>query len=165
MVKAIVLYNSHTGNTKKVAEKIAEGLGVESRDKKNIPDLQDFDLVALGSWVIMGRISFGGARYLRRIRKKLAGKKVALFFTSAGPDEDHWKKEDGSKPRKIKDVMFKQMERIVNKHGNVSILSERFYCKGYIKFGGQEDNIGHPTDEDLEKAKEFGGQLRQILET
>lgn len=163
MVKAVVLYNSRTGNTKKVAKKIAEGLGVESFDKKKIPDLQDFELVVLGSWVIMGRISFGGARYLRRIRKKLANKKVALFFTSAGPDEIHWKTEK-TVPRTIGELMFESMERIINQNQNVTVLQERFYCKGYIKFGGQEDNIGHPTDEELEQAKAFGEQLKGILE-
>ncbi|OLS32595.1 MAG: hypothetical protein HeimAB125_07280 [Candidatus Heimdallarchaeota archaeon AB_125] len=163
MVKAIVLYNSHTGNTEKVAKKIAEGLGVESFDKKNIPDLKDYDLVVLGSWVIMGRISFGGARYLRRIRRKLAGKKVALFFTSAGPDENHWKTENEA-PRKIKEIMFESMTKIVNKNQNVTILSERFYCTGVISmFGKVQDKEGHPTDEELELAKAFGEQLKDLL--
>ena len=61
--------------------------------------------------------------------------------------------------------MFESMERIVNKHSNVTILPERFYCKGYIKFGGQEENIGHPTDESLELAKEFGIKLKELLES
>ncbi len=51
MTKTIVLYNSHGGNTKKVAMKISEGLGVECKDYKNIPDLQEYDLLVLGSWV------------------------------------------------------------------------------------------------------------------
>ena len=163
MVKAVVLYNSRTSNTKKVAMKIAEGLGVESWDKKNIPDLKDYDLIVLGSWVIMGRISFGGARYLRKVRKKIAGKKVAFFFTSGGPDENHWKTENNN-PRKIKEIMFESMERIVNKHQNVTILPERFYCKGYIKSFGEEANIGHPTDEELEQARTFVEQLKGLLE-
>lgn len=165
MVKAIVLYNSRTGNTKKVAMKISEGLGVESRDKKNIPDLEDFDLIVLGSWVIMGRISFGGARYLRRVRRKnIAGKKIALFFTSAGPDENHWKTEN-KVPRKIKDIMFESMKKIVNKNQNVTILPERFYCTGAITIMGEvRDKAGHPTEEELEQAKAFGAQLKELLE-
>ncbi|MCG3258259.1 MAG: hypothetical protein H7644_00785 [Candidatus Heimdallarchaeota archaeon] len=164
MVKAIVLYNSRTGNTKKVALKIAEGLKVDSHDKRNIPDLKEYDLVVLGSWVIMGRISFGGARYLRKVRRKIAGKKIALFFTSAGPDEIHWKTEN-KVPKTIKEIMFESMERIVNKKQNVTILPERFYCTGAIRMFGQDrDKIGHPTYEELEQAKAFGEQLKELLE-
>lgn len=164
MAKAIVLYNSRSGNTRKVAMQIAEGLGVESRDKKNIPDLKDYDLVVLGSWVIMGRISFGGARYLRKVQRKIASKKIALFFTSAGPDEIHWKTEN-KVPRTIKEIMFESMEKIVNKKQNVTILPERFYCTGAIRmFGKDRDKIGHPTDEELEQAKAFGEQLKELIE-
>ena len=86
--KAIVLYNSRGGNTEKVAIKIAKELYTERYNNKNIPDLQNFDLIVLGSWIISGWISFTGARYLKKLhRKNIAGKKIALFFTSGAPDE------------------------------------------------------------------------------
>ncbi len=49
MGKAIVLYNSRGGNTEKIAKKIAEGLDAECYNNKHIPDLQNFDLIVLGS--------------------------------------------------------------------------------------------------------------------
>lgn len=165
MVKAIVLYNSRSGNTKKVALKIAEGLEVEFRDKRNIPDLIDYDLIVVGSWVIMGRISFGGARYLKKLhRKNIAGKEVALFFTSGAPDDIHPMTEK-KVPKKIKEVMFESMEKILTKKQQVTILPERFYCIGAIRiFGKEKENIGHPTDEELMQAKAFGEKLKKQLE-
>ncbi len=166
MVKAIVLYNSRSGNTEKVALKIAEGLGVECRNNKKIPDLKEYDLVVIGSWVIMGRISFAGARYLKKLkRKNIEDKKVALFFTSGGPDEIHPFTENKENPRKIKEVMFEKMEEILTKRSQVTILPERFYCKGAIRmFGEEKENVGHPTEEELTQAKEFGEQLKKQLE-
>lgn len=165
MVKAIVLYNSRSGNTKKVASKIAEGLEVEFRGKRNIPDLIDYDLIVVGSWVIMGHISFGGARYLKKLRRKnIAGKKVALFFTSGAPEDIHPMTEN-KVPKKIKEVMFESMEKILTKKQQVTILPERFYCKGAIRILGKEkENIGHPTEEELMQAKAFGEKLKKQLE-
>lgn len=105
--KVIAIYNSRTRNTKKVAMKIAEGLVAESYDYKHIPNLKDYDLVVVGSWVIMGRTSFAGARYLRRLQqRKLTGKKVAFFFTSGAPDEIHPFTENKETPKTIKELMF-----------------------------------------------------------
>jgi len=163
MVKAIVLYNSKGGNTKKVAEKIAEGLGTETKSNKELPDLTEYDLVVLGSWMIMGRISFAGSRYLRKLKRKgIEGKKVALFFTSGGPDENY-PFGDQTNPRKINEVMFEKMENIITKNKQVTIIPERFYCKGAIRMMGEiKDNEGYPTDEDLEQARLFGEKLKEL---
>ncbi|MHA1199324.1 MAG: flavodoxin family protein [Candidatus Heimdallarchaeaceae archaeon] len=165
MVKAIVLYNSKGGNTKKVAEKIAEGLEADISNNKNIPDLSEYDLVATGSWMIMGRISFAGARYLKKLKRKgIDGKKVALFFTSGGPEEPHWRTENQEKPKILKDIMFETMEKILTRNKQVKILPERYYCKGAVRMMGKvKENEGHPTDEDLERAREFGAQLKDQL--
>lgn len=165
MVKAIVLYNSRGGNTKKVAEKIAEGLGVGTKNNNNIPDLNDYDLVVVGSWMMMGRLSFAGSRYLKKLKKKgIEGKKVALFFTSGGPEEVHWRTENTEHPKKLKEIMFEKMEEILTRNKQVTILQERFYCKGAIRMGGEvKDNEGYPTEEDLERARLFGEQLKDKL--
>ncbi len=166
MVKAIIIYNSRGGNTKKVAMKLSEGLEAECKSHKNIPDLKDYDLLVLGSWMIMGMVSFAGARYLRKLRKKnIDGKKVALFFTSGAPDDIHPMTEN-KVPKKIHEVMFEKMERRVNKNNQVTILPERFYCKGAVrtmKHGAPKEPIGHPTEEELVQAKAFGEMLKEKL--
>ncbi|MHA1503525.1 MAG: flavodoxin family protein [Candidatus Heimdallarchaeota archaeon] len=130
MGKAIVIYNSRTGNTKKVAMKIAEGLGAESASLGKIPKLDDYNLIVVGSWVMMGRISFGGARLLRRLKMKgVDGKKIALFFTSGKPDEIHPFTKDSENPKTISEIMFTSMEKRLSGK-DVTILEERFYASG-----------------------------------
>jgi len=165
--KAIVLYNSRTGNTKKVAMKIAEGLGAECASLGKIPKLEEYDLIVVGSWVMMGRISFGGARLLRRIKLKgLQGKKIALFSTSGKPDEIHPFTEDSENPKTITEVMFTSMEKRLSGK-DATILEERFYSSGETRmFKNSEptDPIGHPDDKELAQALAFGEQLKKHLE-
>lgn len=145
--------------------KIAEGLETETKSNKELPDLTEYDLVVTGSWVIMGRISFAGARYLRKLKRKgIAGKKVALFFTSGGPEDDHPFSEDKENPKKIKEVMFEKMEAIISRNEDVTIFPERFYCMGAVRMMGKiKGNEGHPTDDDLEQARLFGVQLKELV--
>lgn len=166
MGKAIVIYNSRTGNTKKVADKIAEGLGADCASLGKIPKLEEYDLVVVGSWVMMGRISFGGARLLRRLKMKgIKGKKVALFFTSGKPEEIHPFTKDSENPKTIIEIMFSSMEeRLVSK--NVTILQERFFASGETRmFKNSEpmEPIGHPDAEELAQALAFGEQLKKQL--
>jgi flavodoxin len=167
MAKSVVLYNSKGGNTKKVAEKIAEGLEADIFDNKNIPDLSEYNLVVVGSWMMAGMISFGGSRYLKKLKKKgIEGKKIAMFYTGGEPEDVHWKdKEQGvENPRKLHEIMFEKMETILSKHKEVTILDERFYCKGAVRMGGDiKSNEGCPTEEDLEKAKQYGIKLKELL--
>jgi flavodoxin len=161
MLKTIVIYNSRGGNTKKVAEKIAEGLGVECFNQRNIPkNIEKYDFLILGTWPMMFKVRGAGRRYLKKLGKKnLEGKKVAFFFTSGGPDENLPNTEDN--PKKIKEMVFETMEELVNASGKVSILEDRFYSKGAIRMMGKiVDNEGHPTEEELNQAKEFGEMLK-----
>ncbi|MBD3190797.1 MAG: hypothetical protein GF308_09145 [Candidatus Heimdallarchaeota archaeon] len=167
MKKAIVLYNSRGGNTEKVAMKIAEGLGAECRNHRQIPDLKDYELIVVGSWMMMGRISFAGARLLRKIRRKaIAGKKFALFFTAGGPDEIHHATENTDEPKTYKEIMFESMEKRLSKDKQITILPERFYTLGTLRMPlfGVEENPGHPSEEELAQAKAFGEQLKKQLE-
>jgi flavodoxin len=163
MGKAVVLYNSRGGNTEKVAKQIAEGLGAECYNHKNIPNLASYELVVVGSWVMMGRISFAGARYLRKLqRKNIEGKKVALFFTSGAPEELNPMTKQKN-PRLIKDIMFDSMEKILTKNNPGAILQDRFYAKGatrIFKRGAPKEPIGHPSEEELAQARAFGELLR-----
>ncbi len=167
MQKAIVLYNSRTGNTEKVAMKIAEGLGAECQNNKNIPDLKDYQLIAVGTWVMVGKISPAGQRYLKKLhRKHITGKKVALFMTSGAPENVHPATEKTGKPKKIYEVTFEAMEQILTKKDKVVILAEKFHAVGasrIFKKGKVVDGFGHPAEEELAQAKAFGVKLKQQL--
>ena len=88
-MKVLVTYSSKTGNTKKLAEGIYEGLG--NMDKTILPmneatSLEEYDIVLAGYWVDKGGPNTEAAEYL----KKITGKKVGVFATLAfWPDSEH----------------------------------------------------------------------------
>ena len=88
-MKILVTYSSKTGNTKKLAEGIFDGLG--NVDKTILPmaeakDISEYDIVLAGYWVDKGGANTEAAEYLKAIK----GKKVGLFATLAfWPDSEH----------------------------------------------------------------------------
>ena len=87
-MKALVVYSSKTGNTKKVAEAI-HGVFQQGTDLYRVEDApspDNYDLIALGFWVDKGLPDAEALRYLNKIK----GKHVGLFMTlGAYPDSDH----------------------------------------------------------------------------
>lgn len=85
-MKVCIIYSSCTGNTRKVAEAMAETSGVPCFAVRNAPAPDDFDLLALGFWVRKGQPDARAQRYMERVR----GKHVFFFGTlGAWPDSDH----------------------------------------------------------------------------
>ena len=91
-MKAIVIYESLTGNTRKAAELIARDLelegistGVSSVTEINMQALSEADLVIIGSWV--DGLFFFGQKPGRSGRiasmPNLSGKKVVVYCTYA----------------------------------------------------------------------------------
>ena len=85
-MKVCIIYSSCTGNTRKVAEAMAETSGIPCFAVRNAPAPDDFDLLALGFWVRKGQPDARAQRYMERVR----GKHVFFFGTlGAWPDSDH----------------------------------------------------------------------------
>ncbi len=163
MKKSIVIYNSRGGNTKKVATSIAEGLGAEIVNSRKIPDLQDYDLIVLGTWIIAGQLSPRGKKFFSSLDSKVKGKKAVMFISSAGPNEQ----PKGGNPDDplIKETVFEQMGEILTEKGLV-IAKERLAIKGafrFFRFGPGAFEKGHPTEEELNEAKDFGTSLKKLL--
>jgi len=93
MAKALIVYYSRSGNTRKMAESIAEGIGkenvaVEVRDVKDVTpdDLLAFDAIVVGSPVYYGSMAAEIKKLFDdsiRIHGKLDGKIGAAFASSA----------------------------------------------------------------------------------
>lgn len=89
MKKILVTYSSKTGNTKKLAEGIFEGLG--EMDKTICPisevkALDSYDIILVGYWVDKGGPNSEAAEFLKTIQNK----KVGIFATLAfWPDSQH----------------------------------------------------------------------------
>lgn len=92
MAKALVCYYSKTGNTEKMAAKIAEELKVHGIDtdlrkveETSIEVLPDYDAIVLGSPVYYGSMAWPMKKFLDesvKFHRKLQGKVGAAFTSS-----------------------------------------------------------------------------------
>ena len=88
-MRTLVVYSSLTGNTKMIAEAVAEALApCDCCRVEEAPDASVYDFVAIGYWVDKGMPDTACQDYMGSVR----GKKVALFGTlGVDPSHDHAK--------------------------------------------------------------------------
>ncbi len=92
-MKGIVVYDTSSGNTKKIAETIAETLkesGVEADlfDIKNVKKLsvKDYDFLALGSPTKFGTMSFAMKFFLGKVKSEEWINKPFIAFDTENPE-------------------------------------------------------------------------------
>jgi len=87
-MKVLVAYKSSTGNTKKVAEAIYEGISAEKEIKRiaDVNDIGPYDLAFLG----FPTHGYGPDKKTKKVLGRLCtnGRKVALFVTHAAPESE-----------------------------------------------------------------------------
>ncbi len=163
-MKSLVIYSSKTGNTKMVAEAIAEVLpNVTLSAVENAPDYVDYDVIAIGFWVDKGMPNKEIIEYCKTVNNK----NVFLFGTlGAYPDSDHGK-----------ECMAKS-EALLNEEGQNNQVLGSFLCMGKVdpkilemmakmreaqkhhpmteeRKNRIEEAKKHPNEEDLTNAKNF----------
>lgn len=90
-MKALILYRTHYGNTRQVAEEIgrqleAAGYQAEASDLlRRLPGLSGFDLVLIGAPTRMARAGWRAMFTLRRLRRMGIGAKPLAVFDTYGP--------------------------------------------------------------------------------
>jgi len=153
IVKAFVVYDTKYGNTKLVAETIADGLkgvegmetaisDIEGLDLDNIPD---FDLVLIGSPNHMGGPVRGITKFIDELgRLDMAGKQAAVFDTYMGGD--------------FNKAVSKMDARIKQKAPSLRLISPGLS----IRVQGMKGPI---ADGELPKCREFGNKLAEQLKT
>lgn len=145
MKACLIIYHSRTGNTKKIAEAIEEGLKKENVivNLKSVEDARNQDLVNAQC------IGIGSPTYFRTMSSelkkvidesidvygKLEGKK-GFVFTSSGT------REDGEK-------CLRSLFEVLDCHG-IEVL-DRFLA------------VGEPNKEELERCVKFGKKLSAKL--
>ena len=134
-----VVYYSRGGNTRKVADTIADELWTIAKDVTQVETLPEDAFIFLGTGCY-------GAVLVKEIsdfidKNLMPGRKVALFTTSAFGSS----KGLAIMEKRLSDAGFN--------------IVGRFDCCG--EFLGE--NRGHPDDEDLEKARSFA-RSRVLLE-
>ena len=132
-----VAYISRSGNTKKVAEAIAEVAGVQALDAAT-SKVEEADLLFLGSAVYAANLDAHTKGFIDSLDPAKI-KEVVLFGTSAG----------GKKP-------IGMMKKALEKKG-VKVRELFFYCHGAFLFMSK----GRPNEKDLEDAKAFAKQQIQ----
>lgn len=87
-IKVLVTYFSQTGNTKKVAEAMYEGIAVdkEIRDMRELENLEGYDFIFFGFPVQQGCPAPEARSFLE---KHATGKRMALFCTQGAPKDSY----------------------------------------------------------------------------
>jgi flavodoxin len=87
-MKGLILYRSHYGNTRQVADSIAQEFTAQGNEavvqdvRQKLPDLQDLDFVMVGSPTRFGKPDGKAVKVLKELKKKgFTGKPVAVFDT------------------------------------------------------------------------------------
>ena len=164
-MKVLVTYMSKTGNTKKVAEALCEGIGDEKeiRAIDEVDNIDGYDVAFLGFPIHQ----MGPDKKTEKLIQKhcINGRNVVLFITHAAP-EDH----PDLLPMLDK---FRQAARGAN-------IVDMFDCQGQLAKGvkmimsimpdaklrrwAREDNSqGQPDEARLARARAFGREVMQKL--
>ena len=145
-MKALVIYYSFTGNTRKVAEAMAAELGADLKQVRDEVNPQDYNLICIGTPVYGSSCAWPVKRFLRRL-PRLDNKKIAAFCTMASTGDEG---------------AFRFIRKAVEEKG-ASFLGG-FSCPGgtspLLFFGPKLMARGHPDEQDLERCREFARGLK-----
>lgn len=131
-----VVYFSKGGNTKKIADAIADEVGIPSASVEQSNGLSSTEILFVGASIYAGSID-GKLRAFLTILSPSQVKKVALFGTSAG-----------------KKTALPEVKSILQPKG-IAVLNDEFHCKGSFLLV----NRGRPNEEDLKQAKLFARKI------
>jgi flavodoxin len=132
-----VRYYTQTGNTKRLAEAIADELGVEALPITTPVDGKA-DVLLLGNSYYAFTIAPEVRDFVSGLNKDQIGK-IINFGTAA-----------------MMKSTFKKVRAVANTVG-IPVLDKEFHCKG--EFKGM--NKGRPNEEDLKAAREFARNIRK----
>ncbi len=157
-----IIYDSKTGNTRKLAEHIYEYLEGETRDIKTVAEFngtEDADLYFVGFSTNRNSCSMDTADVLELLEEK----KIALFGTCGmGNTQEYYEKIrkniDVWMPEDYEDCGFFMCQGRMNDEikERISIMSNKMTdevkCKTWQMY---DDGLTHPDEEDLKKLELF----------
>lgn len=129
-----VRYFSKTGNTKKVADAIAESIGVEAKTTES-PLEEKVDVLFLGSAMYAAGIDPSISDFVKANASKIG--KIASFSTTA-----------------VASSTIKLIKKLAEEN-SIELLDNEFHCKG--RFTIMHKN--RPNEKDLEAAKAFAKSI------
>lgn len=131
------MYHSQTGNTKKVAEAIAEAVGVKAEEISVTNLTETIDLLFIGDGNYGQKIDQKTVNFIKKMTAHQV-RNAAIFGTYGG--------QTGA---------LSQMQELITQQG-IQVADRTFGCKGkfWLIF-----NRNHPDDKDLNAAREFARQM------
>lgn len=129
-MKVAVRYFTRTGNTKKLAEAVASGAGVDALDIP-APLSEKVDILFLGSSVYAAGVDDAVKQFVADNRDKIG--KIVNFSTAA-----------------LLSSTYSQVKKLAEQNG-VKMAEQEFHCRGAFSFMHKS----RPNAEDLKKAADF----------
>jgi flavodoxin len=140
-MKIAIVYFSRGGNTRKIAEAMAEELGVTPIDVKlEQPDVSEIDMLIVGSGTYGSKPGKEMVAYLESLTSS-DGKKAACFSSCASGNASK---------------TLETMKEILGRKGYSTV--DCFSCLG--KWLAGLSRRGHPSVDELNQAKEFAKKLK-----
>jgi flavodoxin len=152
-MKGLISFRSHYGNTKQVAESIAQQITAQGHEaiiqdvRQKLPDLQDFDFIMVGSPTRFARPDGKALGILKKLKKKDFAEKSVAIFDTYGPVPTN--PEELEKTKKwLYPGAAGIMHRVAKEQG-LNVYQETLRCEvqGGVK--------GPLAENQLEKATEF----------
>lgn len=134
-MKAAVRYYTKGGNTRKLAEAIAEALECEAKEIQN-GATEEADVLFLGASVYWNGIDGKMRSYIDSLDATRV-KEVAVFSTSA-----------------LRERAFPDIKKRLEAKG-IKVSDANFYCRGSF----MALHVGRPNAKDLEEAKAFARKV------
>ncbi len=137
-MKNAVIYYSKLGHSKKIAQAIANELGVKAQDIRENPEIKDVDQL----YIVSGIYGGVSAPQLLEFLKTLDGQKIkrAYLLTSSGG----------------KTTRAAEVRSVLTELG-IPVAEEEFTCQGAIFLFG----MGHPNKADIQNAIHFVQSISQ----
>ena len=133
-----VRYYSQTGNTRKLADVIADVAGVTAATTAS-PVTDDTEVLFLGASVYWAGIDSEVKKFIAGLDPKRV-QKVVVFSTSA-----------------LAERAFPSIEKLLKSKG-IEVSQENFYCRGEFKFMHK----GKPDADDIAEVKAFAKKVLGI---
>ena len=140
-MKAEVIYSSRSGNTKKVADAIAQTLDQVSMAITPDYPLENVEILFLGAGAYANKVDKRMSEFIRTLNSNRV-KNVALFGTYG------WHRN-----------YLSYMRELLKAQG-INVIEETYSCKGKLFFFIYRK---HPDDQDLRQAQEFAKVVYEKL--
>ena len=131
-MKNAVIYYTKLGHSKKIAQAVADELGVEAPDIRENPEIKDVDLLYIVSGIYGGKSATALLDYIKTLDRQQIGQ--AYLLTSSGGKTTH--------AAEVRETLTDL---------GIPVAEEEFTCQGAIFFFG----LGHPNNTDIQNAIQF----------